>query len=302
MGVPDRSAERVSGYGWVVGLVVGTAWTALAPGVFGPVRAQELLFVLLSVVVAVGFAIVRLRYPEPATVSIARFRRVYRRLEMSPASGRVMRSVLIGPSRGYWAIGGIRRDRIRRLRTPLWTYLGAVTAFSIGFAVFWAPVPAYLTDVGFVDTTVFVLFLAANAGSAVCYERVGALSARFGSERAQLGALSARVVLFPAVAFVGTAAAGRGVLAALFLALGVTWAVVSVTSTGLIARLASPDRRGEAFGLYAAVTGIGTAVGSVIGGAVAARTTYLAAFVVAALAVAVGAGLVVASASGGAND
>lgn len=73
--------NAVQGYGWVVGLVAGTAWTALAPRFgFGPLVAQRALFIVLAAGAAVGFLLVRFEYPEPPTLSEARFRRVYRRL------------------------------------------------------------------------------------------------------------------------------------------------------------------------------------------------------------------------------
>lgn len=284
------------GYGWVAGLVVGTVWTALASAVFGPVRAQELLFLLLAAIAAAGFAVVRLRYPEPADISTERFRRVYRRLGIAPTTGRLMRAVPIGPGRIYWALTDIRQEGIANLRTPLWAYLGAVGVFSVGFAVFWAPAPAYLTAVGFADTAVFVLFLAANVGSAVCYDRVGSLSARFGSGRTQLGALLARAAFFPAVAAVGGLVGGYA-LAALFVAIGITWAVIAVTATGTVARVVPASRRAEAFGLYTAAVGVGTSMGSVLGGALAVRTTYAFTFAAAGVIVLVGAVLVVVSLS-----
>ena len=302
-GVPeDRWAARLGllqtyqGYGWVAGLVVGAAWTAAAPSVLDPVFAQELLFGLLAATSAAGFLLVRLWYPDPASVSERRFRRVYRGLDVGPTVGRVVRWVPFGPGRAYWALTGLRPDHLRHLRTPLWRYLAAVGLFMVGSATFWAPMPAYLTAAGFATGPVFVLFLLSTVGSTVCFGRVDAVAARLGTTGAQIGALAVRAVLFPAVAVVGGWAVGvrAPLVGALFFGVGVTWAVVAVTATALVARLAPAADRAEALGLYAAVAGVGTGLGSVAGGALAARTGYGVTFGVAGAVVLLGTVLVAA--------
>jgi predicted MFS family arabinose efflux permease len=58
----------------------------------------------------------------------------------------------------------------------------------------------------------------------------------------------------------------------------VTWAVVAVTATGLVTRLA-PDRvRGEALGVYTALSSVGGGLGSAVGGALATWVGYLPTF------------------------
>lgn len=42
--------------------------------------------------------------------------------------------------------------------------------------------------------------------------------------------------------------------------------MIAVTATVLVARLAPASERGEALGLYAALTSVGMGVGSVVGG------------------------------------
>ena len=304
-GVPEeRWASRIGslntyqGYGWVAGLLVGTVWTGAVPSVLDPVLAQQLLFWLLAAVAVAGFLVVRLRYPEPSTVSERRFREVYRTLGIGPTTGRVVRWVPIGPSRAYWALTGVRRDHLANLRTPLWRYFGSVALFAVGSAMFWAPMPAYLTAAGFAAGAVFVLFLLSNVGSTACFGHVDSVAARLGTTGAQTAALAVRVVLFPLVALVGgwTVGARGPVLGALFLGIGVTWAVIAVTATGLVTRLSDPADRAEALGLYTAVMGVGTGAGSVAGGALVARVGYGATFGLAAAVVLLGAAVLLADA------
>jgi MFS family permease len=297
---PDRIGRlnAYQGYGWVAGLVLGTGWTVLLPRVSSlpSVASLRLLFALLAIVAAVGFGAVRLWYPDPTTIRDSVFRRRYRNIARGTlGSGQFLRTVPFGPSRVYWSLVTLRPDRVRRLlETPLRRYLLATACFSTGFAVFWGPVPAFLTDRGLDTGTVFTLFLAGNLGSALTYARVARLTERLGGTTAQTGALLARVVLFPLVGVVGATALAAPAIAACFLAIGVTWAVIAVTSTSVVTRLAPAASRGDALGIQTALVGAATGVGSALGGVVADTAGYATAFGAAGALVLVGVGLVLA--------
>lgn len=290
----------VQSYGWVAGLVGGLAWTAVAPRLgVEPLLAQRLLFLVLAATAALGLLTVRLWYPEPAVVTARRFEQVYRRLGAAGANaGRLLRTVPYGPTRAYWALRTLRPDRLRdSLRRPIRRYLLAVTLYSVGFAVFWGPMPAFLRERGFADGTVFALFLAGTLGSALAYDRVGALCRRVGNANAESGALAVRILLFPLVGVVG-ASVGAPVVGLLFALIGVTWAIIGVVATGLTSRLVTAPERAEALGLYTALVGFGTGVGSAIGGAAAGILGYRTTFALAGGVVLVGLALAVASGRG----
>ena len=290
----DRIGELNAwqGYGWVGGLVLGSAWIPLAARVADPVTARAWLFWVCASVALAGAVLASRWLPSETTVAPER-------LSASPATlarlergaGRYVRAVPFATTRLYWAIRGIRsRGRRARLPRTLWAYLLAVGVFSAGFSAFWGPLPAYL-GASYPDERVFWFFLASNAASAAFFTRIGAWATTVGSRRLQTGALSVRALLFPAVAFV-VVVVGPPVelplLLFVFGLIGLTWAVIGVTATGLVTRLAGPER-GTALGLYAAVAGAGGGLGSVLGGWVASVSGYLVAFAVAG-------GLVLASA------
>ncbi|MFC7070976.1 MFS transporter [Halobaculum lipolyticum] len=309
------SLNAWQGYGWVAGLVLGTAWTVLSPRAgLDPLVAQRLLFFVLAVVATAALLLARLWYPEPSTVSAERFRRVYARLSRSNwGAGRYLRASLYGPTRVYWGLRTMRsrpeRDRgdagrggrRRRGRVPnplarfapaLRRYVLAVVVFSLGFAVFWGPVPAFLA--GRVDAgAVFGVYLAGNVGSAVCYGPAGRLAKRYAPYAIQLGALAARGALFPSVAVVALVVPALAGYALTFGLIGATWAFIAVTTAGIVTRLADDANRGAALGVQAAAAGLATAVGSAVGGVVAGAVGYLATFALGAALVAVGIGLVV---------
>jgi predicted MFS family arabinose efflux permease len=179
-----------------------------------------------------------------------------------------------------------------RYGASLARYLLAATLFSVGFAVFWGPIPAYLTEVGFEADTVFVLFLLTNLGSATVFEPAGSLASERDPRRLQLAALAIRVVLYPLVAVLG-ALLGVVALGVSFGVIGVTWAVIAVTATGLVTRLATGPLRGEVLGIYSAILALGTGIGSALGGVAATSLGYLFTFALASAFVVVGAALVV---------
>jgi len=186
----------------------------------------------------------------------------------------------------------MRSGRISdRFGRPLLGYLAGTALFSAGFAVFWGPMPAYLTDIGFSDGVIFLCFLANTVGSTVCYDPVGRLMERYAAVGMQMGALVVRAAVFVLTAYLVSQLLIGGALAAI----GVTWAVVAVTTTGIVARLASDRLRGEALGLVVAVSGIGGGIGNAFGGAVATATNAVVTFGLAAVVVLVGGAVVVAS-------
>ena len=281
------------GYGWVA----GTGWTVLVPRLttLPPLASTRLLFGLLAGLAGLGFLAVRVWYPDPTSIRESVFRARYRRLARETlGSGRFLRTVPFGPARVYWSLVTLRPERVRAvLGTPLRRYLLATACFSTGFAVFWGPMPAYLTARSLDTGTVFALFLVGNVGSAATYARVGLLTERVGETRAQTLALLARVVLFPAVGVVGATALALPAIALCFLAIGVTWGVVAVTATAVVTRLSTPDERGEVLGIQTALVGGATGVGSALGGLIAGDAGYTTTFVGAGALVLVGVTLVV---------
>jgi predicted MFS family arabinose efflux permease len=198
-----------------------------------------------------------------------------------------------GPVRLYLALRTIDPSRLRHaVSGRIGRYLGAMTLCAVGFAVFWGPMPAYLEAIGLGTGPIFALFVLANAGSAVCYVPVGRLAGRRSPRDLQAGALAARAAAFPLVGVVGAGALRLPGVALVFLVSGVTWAVIAVAATDRVSRLAAPDRRGEALGVYAALAGAGGGVGSALGGALVAVLGYPLTFAIAGGLVLVGAAVV----------
>ncbi|KAB1194548.1 MFS transporter [Haloferax sp. MBLA0076] len=294
-GVPADQWDRrfgvlnhYQGYGWLSGLVVGAVWSALAPRVFdlSALAVQRWFLVISAVAAGAGALLVRVWYPDQSTLSATRFARLSAGIRrQSGLIGRSVRAVPYGPSRMYWALQGLDIGDLRsRVGPTLLSYLAAATLFFVGFSVFFGPLPAYLVSSGRTADEVFVLFVLSSLGSAVSYARVGTLTATHDSRQLQVGALATRGLAFPLVAIVGarlTAGTSLVVLGAIFVVVGVTWAIIAVTATGIVTRLAPEQVRGDALGAYTALASLGGGIGSALGGVVADAFGYVVTFVLA---------------------
>ncbi|WP_226005593.1 MFS transporter [Natrinema salinisoli] len=292
--------NKYQGYGWAGGLVLGTIWPFVGSRLLAADAATltRALFWVLAGCAGVSALLAIRTLPRPAPSAHVTDDRAVRRIgRLLAESGRGVKGATFAfsPNRLYWTTRGIDPRRLAtRLDPTLRTYFVAGLFFFTGSAAFWAPLPLFLTDVGFDSGQIFALYLVSSLGSAVCYEAAGRLSARYDVRRLQSGTLAARGVLFPstiAITMLGGAAALGG--AALVLTLvGITWAGIAVIGTAIVTRLAPTSARGEILGAYVALGAIGGGLGGVLGGW-AATVNYFTAFAVAGGLVLVGAGLVV---------
>ncbi len=302
----DRRFARLNtfqGYGWLGGLLGGAVWNAAATRYVAPVTALRWFFLVASAAALLGLVVVRVWYPARPTISDRHFERVFRRLTRGGwGAGRYVRPVPFGPGRLYWALRTVRPKTIRRrFSGSLSRYLIAAFLFFLGFSAFFGPLPAYLTAVGYGTETIFALFVVSSAASAVSYGRVDGLLATHAVHDLQTRALTLRAFAFPLVVVVGgllPANLGLPVVGLLFAIIGACWAVVAITATSLVTRLAPPSARGEALGTYTALGGLGGGVGSALGGTVASAAGYLAAFAVAGVMVLGSVGLILSGIDG----
>lgn len=305
--VPEREWNReiallnkYQGYGWAGGLLLGIVWSATVGQVVSPTGTQQSLFVACAGVTGLAAILLGRWMPRPTDRELERIdpRRVGRLLSTGRRGVRGA-TFLFNPTRLYWSTRKTHPKRLaERFTTTLTTYFLGVTLFFTGFAAFFAPLPLYLTGVGFSSDLVFLLYLVASLGSAAFYTAAGRLSSEIDLRVLQSGALAGRAILMPLVAIVGAGVAaslaGTVLTGVLFLGIGVTWAVIAVTAGTIVTRIAPQPVRGEALGLYAALSAFAGGVGSIAGGALATSLGFTIAFGAAGAVIFVGAGLVFA--------
>ncbi len=191
----------------------------------------------------------------------------------------------------------LTRAPAERLPTREYLFLAALGVMSVGFDIFYGPFPVFLWQgAQFTDAGVFIVYLGAAAASTALFWHSGKAVEHASPKKVFLGALGARIVLMflflaaPIYAFFGLGTGGLlAFLTFLNGLLGVTWAVISTASTLFLVRLVARSARGRALGLYSAVAGAGSLLGTLLGGWLYASYGVHLADTVGALTVAFGA-------------
>lgn len=266
-------------YGWVGGLLVGTAWLGMGSRLVPPLVAQQSFFIVCAIAALGATPLAFYWLPPEATISgeqLARSpRSVYR---LVAGSGRYLKLIPFAPARAVFAVRGFRVDTFKRkFSSSLRRYFLTAFVFSMGGAMFFGPAPALLTDLGYSSAIVFVFFILASFASALLFVPVGRIAVERHPKSLQITALGVRTLLFPAIGFVAllpgiylrSAGIGLG-----FIILGVTWAIIAVTGAGLVSRSSTQSLRGEALGVFTALSGIGGGTGGLLGGFMALRFGY----------------------------
>ncbi|MDZ5812359.1 MFS transporter [Halorubrum sp. AD140] len=289
--------NQYQGIGWALGLLLGAVWTALASRFLPADAVIRWLFVPLTVCAVLGLLLgIRTLPADPGPRADRRASGDRVRRAIRNADRFSVRTAAFPFTVGRADFRGLHPRRfVERFTPALAVYFAAVFCFFTGFAAFFAPLPAFLTEVGFGSDGVFALYLINGLASAAFFGVAGRLTAGHDVERLQIGSLSVRAIALPAIALAGgawgTSAVGFGVVAAIFAVIGVTWAVIAVTAGTLVTRLSPPTVRGEALGTYAALGALAGGIGSVLGGRLAA-VSYVVAFGAAGVLVLAGAGMV----------
>lgn len=292
-----RIAElnEYQGIGWAVGLAIGTAWTLGATLAVGNRVALQTCFGALAVIALLGLGWGGYAFPrspvDASPASGVRLRTALRR-----AATYNVRAVTFPVTVGRVDFSGLSpRQLSRRFTADLVLYFLAIVAMFTGFAAFFAPLPAFLSDIGIGPEGIFALYLVSSLVSAVCFATVGRLTTRYDVTLLQSGGLVLRGLAIPAVALLGIALGGGPVglvaLVGAFAIIGVSWAIIAVTAGTLVTALAPIAVRGEALGLYAALTALAGGIGAILGGAVG-RESFLLAFSVSGALVLLGAAIV----------
>ncbi len=258
----------ISGLGTTIGLGLGFVWLFVL-GLHQPaVPAMTALLVLAGVLALLSAGIAWAWIEEPVTriarSSVAELvnlnRGVIERLRHVRA--RVLNIVELA------------RAPAQRLSRREGIFLVALGVMSVGFDIFYGPFPVFLWQTSHLsDASVFIVYLGAAAASTSLFFHSGRAVELHSPKNVFLASLGGRVLLMiafialPASAFLAFGGAGiTAEMTGLNALLGVTWAFISTASTLFLIRLVARSARGRALGLYNAVAGMGSLVGTVLGG------------------------------------
>lgn len=286
--------NRVQGYGWAGGLILGTIWTLLATSVFAlPAIESQRLFFSLCAAMGAGGALAAVKWLPASTARVSELGGVKDSANHRPVMAATFPFL---PSQLYWKVRNLDPDQfIDRFTPPLAAYFIAVALFFAGFGIFFAPLPAYLSAAGYSETAIYLLYVVSAIGTAVSFTKAGELSAAHDRRSLQATALGLRGSALPAVAIIGSGFAvrvGAFLMGGVFALIGISWAIIALTATEFISDLSPSRIRGEALGVYTALSALAGGVGSLVGGALADIAGYTVTFAVAGAIVLVSAVLV----------
>lgn len=286
--------NKFQGVGWALGLFIGFLIVTVGATYLDTIEAHRLFFRVCAGSAGLGFVLgYRSLPPDPAPESAPTPKQLRRRT----------RDVLRFNVRGAafpFTPGMVDPRKLNPRRfaerfTPqLATYFSAVLIVFSGFGTFFAPLPAYLGSIGYESSVIFALYVVLNVAAALFFSSAAGLVEAYGVIPVHVGGLFFRGGLFPLImiigVFFGGTILGVSVTAVVFLAIGLTWAVIAVTATTLVSKLAPPIIRGEALGVYGALVAVGGGIGGLLGGGLATYG-YPITFIVAGGLVVIGAGI-----------
>ncbi|MBD1939530.1 MFS transporter [Microcoleus sp. FACHB-68] len=280
---------EISGWSFVAGVVLGAAWLALMPqywGVTGSMRALLLFaggFASLSLILCLYWV------KEPKN---ARSRRHFQpQLRGRLAVGVIEERARIYSSRMIYFIlhPGILRQTSQLLESPLILYYLCSISFFFAIQIVFVPFPIFLTDVlKATNTQVLLITVSKAIVETFFYIPAGRFIKHRNGVTLQAVATGLRVLIFlifATVAFMQPTPASLIIVGLTHLLTGITWAAINLSSMTTIANLTPKGQEGTALGVYNAMIGISTVVGSFMSGWLAKTFGYSVCFVTGAVLV-----------------
>jgi len=284
----------ISGLGTTIGLALGFVWLFVI-GHSGPAVEAMTGLLLLSGALAIASGIAAWGWIEEPIARIER---------RSTNELLHLRTGLAERARNFRSrVGGIidlTRSKAERLPGREYLFLAALGVMTVGFDIFYGPFPVFLISVlghgarsG--DAGVFIVYLGSAAASTALFFHSGKAVDNHSPKSVYLESLGGRIALMllflwgPIYVLFGYGSpALLGWLTLLNALMGVTWAFISTASTLFLVRLVGRSARGRALGLYNAIAGAGSLLGTLLGGYLYATYGVHLAYSIAAVAVLVG--------------
>jgi len=272
--------SRVGGLGWVLGLILGTAWLTLFPD-DGTGMQMRSLFLLAG---GLGFMSVFLGWHYMREPSTSVSRKELPQFDLYRAPTYLMEKLRYMPHRLLYVVElSSKNISPVNFSRNLKKYCAVVFLAFTGFLSFYVALPIYLSQyVGLSSAHVFAVYLASSFVSMIFYVYSGKLVDRFGGRKVQGIAFGLRMLVFPVFFIVTLVPMAPNTMFLLMCLLnglsGMCWALLIVAGDALVAGMSLRQFRSQSMGMYNSVRGVATIVGSLMGGIVAQYFGYLTLF------------------------
>jgi len=277
--------NQYAGLGWSVGIVAGTIWLSYYDIRMFFIVCSSLCFI--SALLGVWL----IRDPEIA---------LERKHAFDYSTPSIVETFRYLPTVLFQIPGVFEPQRLRRLMLSSLTrslplYYISMFCFFTAFNMFFVPLPIFYSSIGIPNNQIFLLFLAGSLISTIFYPRVGRRSERIGERRLINIAGVVRIAMFSFIgifgSFVGAITVRTSVFAVCMAVFGLTWALFWVSGSSILPKLSDPTKLGQAQGMLNSVIGVAVVVGSLIGGIASYSLSYTVNFILAALMVILGLGI-----------
>ena len=275
--------NQMGAIGWVLGLAVGSGALALGARVVPEATAIRSLFALIAIGGLAASALAFRRVPR----TVPRFtRRRFRGIVLEMGTF-LFEKRRFAPFHLYHRfhprriLAAIRDPRGFRPGTR--RFLAATFVTFVGLGLFGIPLPLLLSErFGLPSWAVFAFFALQHLGVVAAFPLAARRIGRLGNWRVQVTTIAARLALFAAatvfLTFFAESRPSTAVLVVGFAIYGFTWSYFQLSGIALVSRLARPENRGLALGLYNALAGVGWVVAGIGSGLLAEWGGYQAAF------------------------
>ena len=281
--------SKVSGIGWVIGLILGIVWLMIFDGNEQEMSMRALFLLAAGLCLIATFLALRW-VPEPE--------KEIDRNQIDPKDidhifiSRIEKARYLPQKIMYTVEVSSKNLRWSNFSPALQRYYVVMFLAFSGFLSFYVALPIFLSQyIGLSNPEVFVVYLASSITSALTYGLMGRQIERKGGKRIQMACFAARIVIFPSFFLVTMLSLGSNELFILLLVLhagaGLCWAGLSVAGHAIVGKLAYKNFRTQSLGMYNAVQGSATIIGSLLGGFVAAMLGYEALFLLASAFIAI---------------
>ncbi len=274
--------NQIGAIGWVLGLAIGSGTLALGTLWTSEETTIRSLFALIAVGGWAASALAARRVPRTMPMYIGRrFRGI------ALAMGNLLfERIRFAPFHLYYRLRP--RRILATLRDPKGflpgtkRFLAATFVTFVGLGLFAIPLPLLLSEeFELPSSIVFAYFTLQNLAVVVAFPLAARRIQRFGNRHVQVSTIAIRLGLFVATAVFLTVVSGTPPIAAMligFAVYGFTWSYFQLSGIALVSRLAKPENRGLALGLYNALAGVGWVVAGLASGFLAEWGGYQTAF------------------------
>jgi MFS family permease len=286
--------NKIGGWGWVAGLLCGSAYFALLRGWVSDVVTMRGLFFLIGALAVFSALWAYWWIQEPQTM-VSR-KDYYRVTGKRFFAHTVIERVRFLPKIRH---NILRMQHIRELQgkmsKPLQWFLVANFFLFLSFVLFYTPLPLYLKEqLAIPKSFIFVIYITKSVISAATFHPASRWIKPIGNKWAMLGASLIRVPIF--ALFVMASFFTSQYVAITFLAVlnglaGFSWAIISLSSSVLMADLSPEGLEGEVVGIQKTVIGVASILGALLGGYLAEWVGYGSTFVIATMLLLLGASL-----------